>query len=363
MLVCMWWLACASTSFESIRLEGGSLAQQAEAARAVHDFATWTGKEGVGVEEIALLKQVWVQRSGESKQVRGHYQGGRIELDASDPDLYKTTIHELCHALDTQEILSDALSPELLPASPLYPTERLRRREAFARACTEGALLEEPFAIQLSIDAQCGRELISPLARMIQERVFTARPVPLLPVLSERASLTAEPLPVSVNDKLLGVSGALEGPLLLVEQDGVLFPDAAVGKSLSDALGLYHFDLESHQLERLALPDGVFTGEATLGAGELKLRSFSGEWEQWPLSMGDASTWEEPAPDFRWIQNEHGAVLILNGEEGPALPANGCEPETAPEDTLWVESAGYSLGVWADSGGLMIGKLTLEPAG
>ncbi len=148
----LWLLACADCpSFDQIEIEDpwGYLeaGQEEEIWTAIHDFAAWTGRDGVCVGTI----EVWRDATGDPAGRFSDWQDRiSVEVGVEGDETRRIVQHELCHALDAQEGISEA-HPELfpfesVPESELRRTERLRRREAFAEACedvpTDFSLLE-----------------------------------------------------------------------------------------------------------------------------------------------------------------------------------------------------------------------------
>ncbi|MCB9760189.1 MAG: hypothetical protein H6739_10175 [Alphaproteobacteria bacterium] len=143
-------------------------------AGAIADFAAWTGREGVCVPSVELHAEV-----SAIEKIDGQYHGpGRpIEVDwTRNRDwLYQVTQHELCHALDTEEGLSDTLGPLLpeVPRSAIYRTPEGRRREAFARACELGP---RELVLRRLVEEECGVAAVSPGQAALAEQVFLGTP-------------------------------------------------------------------------------------------------------------------------------------------------------------------------------------------
>ncbi len=127
---------------------------------AIDDFAGWSGREGVCVEEVRLE-----QPADESWD--GSYSGDLIRISPRiEADPSATVWHELCHGLDAIEELSWP-NRELFPAVPDAESERGGVGETFARTCEGGA---EPMAL-LDVLMDCG----SAADQFMHDVVWTGR--------------------------------------------------------------------------------------------------------------------------------------------------------------------------------------------
>lgn len=146
-------------------------------ARVVADFASWTGRDGVCVPAVE-----WRAELSGDPDVLGRYDGpGEPILLRQTQDSSATTLrHELCHALDAEEGLADALADTLDPdaVDPLaYPDPDLRLAEAFAQACEAGPAR---LPLREALHESCGLNL-DPTAAPLRARVYPLAP-PELPV-------------------------------------------------------------------------------------------------------------------------------------------------------------------------------------
>ncbi len=87
----------------------------------------------------------------------------------------RTLRHELCHALDREEGLAEALAGELDPDSvdaSAYPTEAGRLAEAFALACEGGP---PPLKMRAALETRCGLDA-NPAAAPVRAEVYPFAP-------------------------------------------------------------------------------------------------------------------------------------------------------------------------------------------
>ncbi len=87
----------------------------------------------------------------------------------------RTLRHELCHALDREEGLAEALAGELDPDSvdaSAYPTEAGRLAEAFALACEGGP---PPLQMRAALETRCGLDA-NPAAAPVRAEVYPFAP-------------------------------------------------------------------------------------------------------------------------------------------------------------------------------------------
>ena len=257
-------------------------------AQVVADFAAWTGREGVCVPAVE-----WREELSGDADVLGRYDGpgSPILLRSTEGTAEVTLRHELCHALDAEEGLADALADTLDPDSvdPLaYPGADLRLAEAFAHACEAGP---PRLALREALHESCALDL-DPVAAPLRALVYPAAP-------AER--------PVAV--------GALPVATPMYEHRGVVVLDAA---ARDDALWLLlddgmHKYVATHRGAELVSLASVADDTAGLGAGD-----------DGPLLIGDGTITQLGAD--------------LPAFTGPALAA------AQADGALWVATPAALLG-------------------
>lgn len=125
----------------SVELEDSEDLEQAYAAlwveAALESFARWSGRDAICVAGVTVV-------SGMDDHTTGEYHTGNAEITvlAYAEDLWSSTTHELCHAIDTAEGIApdhpDLFDPASVTNRDAYPNKRLRSSEAFARICSRG---------------------------------------------------------------------------------------------------------------------------------------------------------------------------------------------------------------------------------
>jgi hypothetical protein len=208
----------------------------AQVEAAVADFARWTAREASCVEAVEIVSEV----PGMLDSVLGAWAPDerRVYVERGDNDVgsYAVTLHELCHALDTEEALSDGQAARFAPFywrtehdRDLYPTEEARLREAFADACGLGpADAGLPEAWQ----AACGEDVRASWQIYLDTRVWRAPPRTPFVLDAFRATLeppvVLEPLPEVTY--LWDVAGTDGGMALLLNTQ--LPYDPRIGQSV-----------------------------------------------------------------------------------------------------------------------------------
>ncbi len=170
-------LACACPTFEELPVvdpEGVGTAEEVGVVEAaIAEFAGWTAREGVCVDEVEIIEEIdW-----RPPEATGLYHAddplAHIWIETGGSAMRRRTLHELCHALDYDEAITDTRRELFSPAEglnpELYDTEEKRRLEAFARACEEG-----PGALGLAraFEESCGVATIDPVDRYLADEVF-----------------------------------------------------------------------------------------------------------------------------------------------------------------------------------------------
>lgn len=100
--------------------------------RALDDFRSWT-------DHPVCLRAL---RVGSVRGDRAKYNPANktVEVDPDQPEPRVSTIHELCHAVDLQNGLSDEALDRFEAAGAHGGTARRRGREGFANVCQLGAV-------------------------------------------------------------------------------------------------------------------------------------------------------------------------------------------------------------------------------
>lgn len=278
------WLACASPPLLEVSIVGGNAQHRQVVEEALADFKAWSGRQHLPLGTITLQAQV------EQKEilVEGLYlpSSHQILLAEDHPDLRENTLHELCHALDNAENLSDKNAHifeegRLLP-SAVYDNARLRRHEVFARVCEQGAL---DLGLLTQLEQQCGKGFIQEDVAFVQKNVYPHGPH-LQMQLGGQPVWDAQPLSGPIKALLSDAVGDSEHLWLLLEQNASLFsaenPEdrPGWGDALGEALILLQWDPDTGQATSFPLPDLHYGGEARLVAGlppRLWVRDVAGE--------------------------------------------------------------------------------------
>ena len=157
-----------------VPITGGTSAQREAVRAGLLDFERWIGAERVRLAEVRF------------EDIEGDYGGLWYErralllLHEEVFDLQGTLRHELCHALDSAEDLSEG-RPLLTALGQPYTDSDVRAgkqapwREAFAQVCDVG-----PLAVALAQASTCAADstdLLQALGYMHQE-VWTGQPLP-----------------------------------------------------------------------------------------------------------------------------------------------------------------------------------------
>ncbi len=171
-------LACACPTFEELPVvDPDAVASTFEVGlveQAIADFAAWTGRAGVCVDRVELVEEIdWA-----GGDVAGGYRPGapgRINVEPHGLFTREITLHELCHALDEDEVLSET-NPDLFPPGEpdpvLYPTEETQRSETFAQACQSGPT-EHGF--DRAFEAACGVPIVGEQGWFLADEVWAAQ--------------------------------------------------------------------------------------------------------------------------------------------------------------------------------------------
>ena len=172
-------IGCACPSPQDIAIVGGAAEERAILAHAVADFAEWTGRDSICVAEIEVLDAL---EEGELEKLGSyHAPTRRVEVLGGHGDLYTTTIHELCHAVDKEDgwVRRHRGHFDYDPNAPDYEPRsvRSREREAFAVACEGGPLNLE--VVERVVEA-CHPDLDLVTEPLLREEVFAGSSPPTL---------------------------------------------------------------------------------------------------------------------------------------------------------------------------------------
>lgn len=169
-------LACAPDRLplRAVPVSGGSALQRAIVRRELAAFDAAAGPGRLTLQRVRI--------GAPPGAAAGSHRAGEVVLRStlSPSRLSETLRHELCHALDETEGLSDLRSEALLPLAArvreeIYDTPERRIREAFARLCEHGPHLGQ----LLRMSCEPGDEEIEPLAAWIGATVWReAEPLP-----------------------------------------------------------------------------------------------------------------------------------------------------------------------------------------
>ncbi len=233
--------SCSCPSFDALEVldpSGVANAAQLEAIDdAVRNFASWTDREGVCVPAVEVVSK------SDPRMVDGYpglYQGpGNPVLVAVNetPDVEQTTRHELCHALDGVERISDD-HPGVFPATEdSYWGDPA---EQFAYACEEHP---RDIEVAMGLHLGCGLGAVAAQESMVLELVFpgvAVRDGPL-GVVEVAAARTPVTLPWSGPPAAVGSSSG-RGLAVGTPSDGAgvafVVLDPAGGRAAEIALGL-----------------------------------------------------------------------------------------------------------------------------
>ncbi len=207
LVAALLFVACAPcTPFSEMTLD-----EPEALAPIVADFAAWTGRDGVCVPAVEVAAAV----DGHA-DLAGVYAapGEPIVLEAA-ADYRLALVHELCHALDAAEGISDDHADPGDAIDPVaYPTPELRRKEAFAQVCEHG-----PAAVsfEAALAARCDLALDSALAEVRAVAYPAAPPDPEVTVGPDPVGASLEGLDGGV---IVGAAGRAEGAWLRMVDGG-----------------------------------------------------------------------------------------------------------------------------------------------
>jgi hypothetical protein len=259
----MWTLlACACPDFTETEIsdvatsppEGARDAMQA----AFDDFVAWTGREGVCVASVSLVDGVTEEAEhteGMNRAVIGRDDGTvAVSIAADADDVYTTTLHQLCHAIDTIEGHStanlDIFTGKGFSHDEAYDTRKELAAEGFAELCDYGAW---DVGAARHIEEACAREFLASDTRYVQEQIYPdgpRAPVDIGEVPTWAPSTVVQVPPAgwverfaSVDGVLVGAGGDYDAELgelfqaLFVWDDGEGSPDAKIDLRSYSTLG------------------------------------------------------------------------------------------------------------------------------
>lgn len=158
--------AQACTRFADIAVtnpDGGATPDAlAEVRAAIDQFAGWSARDGLCVDEVRLVAEV----RDREEYVAGSYQGRLVEIDEAARGPSVVVTHALCHAADNQAAWFSDTRPDWFGEDDPH--------EVFAEACAEG-----PRAVALldAVEAACGKDLGAARQRWLNAEVFGAAEV------------------------------------------------------------------------------------------------------------------------------------------------------------------------------------------
>jgi hypothetical protein len=181
--------ACGCPKFSEMQVEDpagiGSDWDRSEFARAISDFAAWTGREGVCVPALEIRDSL------ADGMAIGLYQGPHQHILLVPGSGHDTAVHEMCHAIDQQLGWISNHHIRKFPTghidSALYPYRFIQVQESFARICELG-----PRALDLQghLERRCELSMEHPGQRFVLDEIFTEVIAPVDPV--EVGELTVE---------------------------------------------------------------------------------------------------------------------------------------------------------------------------
>lgn len=211
-----------------------------QARTTVLNFADWTGRDSVCVEEVRFVSGLTTQYG----EAAGSYDENLIQIDADffDPD--EIILHELCHALDHMEGISWD-NRGLFPTGELtvnYPgDERKKTEEVFARACAEGP----PSFLRLPSTCPSRPTNLDQTATFLLENVWT----------NWNGNYEWEPLPYVRRpiDGMPTLTG-LQVSLMVPGAGALYIPRAERYEDGSSQLSFSRLDVDSTEVDEIAGP-------------------------------------------------------------------------------------------------------------
>ncbi len=179
---------------------------------AITDFAAATGREGVCVPAVDVVGPL----THREELVCGDYSRPRWSIRVSaerDCVSQQTVTHELCHAIDTMEGLSDA-HPEEFPGDEVDTEvyeEEIRSTEDFAQACEDGP---QTYELDAAWDDACGDPVLDAGDRFVQENVYVDASRLTVENTGVALDIVDRSLPLDAETQVLDATGA-DGELWL----------------------------------------------------------------------------------------------------------------------------------------------------
>src|SRR5690606_33233209 len=157
------------------RVESDDRGARSEVLAALETFRSWTDRDALCVTEIEVVEAIG--EPGDGPRQLGSYEGRRIEVVRDQPQIGRTVVHELCHAVDRAEGLSDdpTIEHPYDPAASDFALrdEESRRQEAFAKTCEHGPLLLD---LADGLAARCAPEVDATAVRFVRDTLYPNGP-------------------------------------------------------------------------------------------------------------------------------------------------------------------------------------------
>lgn len=272
----------------------------AEVRAAIDQFAAWSARDGLCVEEVRLVEEIVSE-----DDVVGQYGGAVVQVEYGTPHPEETVFHELCHAADAQAGWVSEAWPEW------FGTEE--PHEDFARRCADGP---RPVSQLEALEAACGEDLLAGRQRLFNEEVFGAADVLEEPAAGTLAiALDRRPivgLPEDIDWAAYAGGTAVYQTAFARDGEGVLWVDLVQVDVATAAVRV---------IDGPALPDGRDADVFSSDAGPLLV--LEGEPRAWQVDEAAGVFVEVEFAPFDDVTG--GAVLdgfawVLGTAEGEAEP-------------------------------------------
>ena len=309
----------------------------AEIRRAVDDFAAWTGRNGVCVPEARVAAPGDVARHHRRSRHPNYNRRRPLLVHTGSSDPYRSTLHELCHALD-EDLGGFSREHEALFETPVEDVywdggsldhgRWLEREERFARACAQGPT---GLAWEEALQDCLLTEDVSALS-LVRRSIYTAYEGEqeirgyFSPRLVNPRTL---PFPIEDADLYLRIRGTGQGLLVLGQyiepEDGVELPE----EEPHGTIELLAFDPESATLVSRTRISGIRLYGCTLlsSTGQplvvCQQSDPQAPLQAWRLDLEQSTTTPAFFPDVPfaglqgWVEGDQAiAQLLLSPEQG-----------------------------------------------